>query len=190
MTVTAWVLDDAKMEVDQRDPGFTEPIQHVPLEVIHKLGVIHWSNITGPEDPRLEAIKVERGYSYTDVVNVAEGKLPDYETKVKSFFKEHIHYDEEIRYCMEGSGYFDVRGFNDEWIRIQLQPGDMIVLPEGIYHRFTPDANNAILAMRLFVGEPVWTPYNRQDIDAATDASRQKYVNKFLAPVAAPAAAV
>jgi 1,2-dihydroxy-3-keto-5-methylthiopentene dioxygenase len=188
MTITAWVLDESKVAEDQRNPGHTDPIQWVPMEVVHKLGVLSWSDLTGPEDPRLEVVKTERGYNYTDVVNVSEGKLPGYHEKLSSFFTEHIHYDEEIRYCMEGSGYFDVRGFNDEWIRIQLQAGDMIVLPEGIFHRFTPDGGNAILAMRLFVGEPVWTPHNRDDIDAAKDASRLKYINQVLGG-AAPATA-
>ena len=81
---------------------------------------------------------------------------------------------------MDGSGYFDVRGFNDEWIRVALEPGDIIILPEGIYHRFTCDAKNYIQAMRLFVGEPVWTPYNRSEIDEKKNASRLKYVSKFL----------
>lgn len=37
-----------------------------------------------------------------------------------------------------------MRDENDAWIRIACKKGDMIVLPEGIYHRFTLDDTNYI----------------------------------------------
>lgn len=112
-------------------------------------------------DPELEKIRKDRNYSWMDIITICKDALPNYEEKIKMFFEEHLHLDEEIRYILEGSGYFDVRDKEDKWIRISMEKGDMITLPAGIYHRFTLDEKNYVKAMRLFVGEPVWTPYNR-----------------------------
>lgn len=165
---------------DQRAPHRREVDADVSFEFLEKLGVLAWQGITSPQDPVLLKIMADRGYTYNDVCTISPEKMVGYDEKIRMFYKEHIHLDEEIRYCVEGSGYFDIRDKEDQWVRIAIEQGDLIIVPEGLYHRFTCDEKNYIQAMRLFVGEPVWTPYNRDEIDDS-NASRQKYIQSFVA---------
>ncbi|XP_020241755.1 1,2-dihydroxy-3-keto-5-methylthiopentene dioxygenase 2-like [Asparagus officinalis] len=176
--IQAWYMGDS--DEDQRLPHHREPKEFIPLNKLSELGVVSWRLEGGDnheEDEKLKKIREARGYTYVDICEICPEKLPNYEAKLKSFFEEHLHTDEEIRYCLEGSGYFDVRDEGDCWIRVALKKGGMIVLPAGIYHRFTLDTNNYIKALRLFVGEPVWTPYNRPHDELP---ARKEYLEAFV----------
>lgn len=81
-----------------------------------------------PSVTDVDALALERSYKNRDVITVSPEKMGDiYEEKVKSFFHEHLHEDEEIRYIRDGSGFFDVRSEGDEWVRIFLVKDDLIV---------------------------------------------------------------
>lgn len=163
--VDAWFMDDS--EDDQRLTHQLDPPKHVSIEELQRLGVSYfYFDPNGyKQDQTFQQLKQERHYSYEDLIEVCPQTLDNYELKIKSFYDEHIHTDEEIRYVLDGSGYFDVRNCEDKWIRIKVEKGDLIILPAGIYHRFTLDTNNYIKALRLFIGEPVWTPYSRSQLE-------------------------
>ncbi|OQE21839.1 hypothetical protein PENSTE_c011G09481 [Penicillium steckii] len=165
---------------DQREPH--DSGKEVSEETLAKLGVTYHHC---PTIESVDALASERGYKNRDQVCVSPATMGEvYEEKVKMFFAEHLHEDEEIRYILDGEGYFDVRGVLDEWIRICLRKDDLIILPAGIYHRFTTNEENYVKAMRLFQDEPKWTPLNRgAELDG--NPHRQTYVNTVLQPAAA-----
>ncbi|KAK6201390.1 Acireductone dioxygenase ARD family [Scheffersomyces amazonensis] len=132
----------------------------------------------------LNEIAKERNYKNRDVVklNLAAFKndLNAYNAKMAQFYKEHYHEDEEIRYIVDGEGYFDVRNKGDKWIRAKLSRHDLLILPAGIYHRFTLSNDlKEVEAIRLFKDEPKWEAINR-DTGKNTEA-RESYVKAITA---------
>jgi 1,2-dihydroxy-3-keto-5-methylthiopentene dioxygenase len=139
--VRAWYMkfrDSDELE-DQRLPHMGPS---VPVDRVACLGVQYWT-VNAEEfetDAQFKQLRKQEGFSYMDIIEISPDKLSGYEEKIKMFYKEHLHDDDEIRLVISGSGYFDVRDETDRWIRIECTPGDMISLPAGIYHRFTLDS--------------------------------------------------
>ena len=84
------------------------------------------------------------------IASNSENVINSINTKqMKHFFQEHLHTDSETRLITEGVAYFDIRKPDtDEWVRIELKDKEMISLPAGIYHRFTPDISVSCLRFR------------------------------------------
>lgn len=135
----------------------------VSLEELAKIGVIYRK--VDLED-ELNRIAKERNYKNRDEVLLSVNSFADldaYNAKMAQFYHEHFHEDEEIRYIVDGEGYFDVRNANDRWIRTHLTAHDLLILPAGIYHRFTlTSEKKQVTAVRLFQDEPKWEAINRE----------------------------
>ena len=117
------------------------------MDELRTLGVLYYrfSNIDGVDE-----LAARRGYKNRDEITISPEKMgATYEDKVKTFFKEHMHEDEEIRYIRGGQGYFDVRTKDDDWVRVEVEKDDLLILPAGIYHRFTTNESNVSI---LFPG--------------------------------------
>ncbi|KAI5804081.1 Acireductone dioxygenase ARD family, partial [Peziza echinospora] len=134
----------------------------------------------------VDTLALTRSYRNRDEVTispVAMGKKV-YEAKLKIFFEEHLHEDEEIRWVVGGSGFFDVRDEREDqngggrWVRMKVEEGDLLVLPKGVYHRFTTDEGDYIKAVRLFQDEPKWTPLNRAP-EVDVNEHRKEYLERL-----------
>ncbi|KAG5358620.1 1,2-dihydroxy-3-keto-5-methylthiopentene dioxygenase [Yarrowia sp. B02] len=167
---------DNDASVDQcaaHDSG--EPVS---VEQLEKIGVLAFHY---PDVEDVNKLAKERKYTNRDEVTItpeAMGGQENYEKKLKIFYEEHLHEDEEIRYILDGEGYFDVRDKEDRWIRAKLNAGDLLILPSGIYHRFTLSDKNYVHTMRLFQAEPKWVALPRPVDD---NPYRQEYVKAISA---------
>jgi 1,2-dihydroxy-3-keto-5-methylthiopentene dioxygenase len=56
-----------------------------------------------------------------------------------------------------------IRDQQERWIRCHISKGDFIILPPGLYHRFTPAKTDFVHAIRLFKELPKWEAYYREE---------------------------
>jgi 1,2-dihydroxy-3-keto-5-methylthiopentene dioxygenase len=140
-----------------------EPSRAIAPEVLAQRGILSWSV---PTDERARAemiasIKREHGYVDEDFVELRP-ETPDIDAICAKFDKEHYHTEDEVRFVVEGEGIFDVRDEADRWIRIEVTPGDMIVIPARTHHRFYLTDRKQIRCMRLFANHEGWAPMYRE----------------------------
>lgn len=178
--VRAWLMVDVNpTNNDVRLEHQLDPPKPFSLDKLLQLGVEYFKldPVNFEAEGKLADLRKERSFSYQDHICISKESLGDqFEPKTKMFFEEHLHCDDEIRFFLEGGGYFDVRDDTDNWVRIECRPGDLLILPAGIYHRFTLDTNDYAKVHRYFVGVPVWTPFPRPADD---HPARKAYLEKY-----------
>ena len=119
-----------------------------------------------PVDPAkyqapLDALKAANGYIAQDVIALSP-QTPNLDALCAKFIDEHHHDDDEVRFTLEGEGIFDIRSKGDAWMRVVVEPGDLIVVPAGRHHRFLLTDQRAIRCVRLFRDTAGWVPHYRE----------------------------
>mmetsp|Transcript_45505 Transcript_45505/g.75965 ORF Transcript_45505/g.75965 Transcript_45505/m.75965 type:complete len:160 (-) Transcript_45505:484-963(-) len=124
--VSAWVHD-----LEPVNECYPHTGERVDLKFLEKLGIRHFyvdaNNVH--LDREFQEICRQNSWKQRDLI-VITPNIPNADSKLKSFFEEHMHPDEEVRAVLDGSGFFDVRVPNsdDRWIRILVEKGDCISL--------------------------------------------------------------
>lgn len=138
------------------------PTATIAAEELAPNGVVYDYLGTDPADyqPQLDVYKTERGYGTQDEIALSP-ETPGLAELSAKFDQEHLHTDDEVRFVLAGEGIFDIRSNDDRWMRIIVEPGDLIIVPEDKHHRFLLTEASTIRCVRLFKDASGWTPIYR-----------------------------
>lgn len=106
-------------------------------------------------EDEIATISEQRGYHSADVIALSP-KTDGLDTVLAKFDKEHTHAEDEVRFTVSGRGIFAVRGRDGEMYSVEVQPGDLLAVPEGTHHYFTLCSDKQIQCIRLFTEKSGW----------------------------------
>ncbi len=127
---------------------------------VQAVGVLHMHLDVADYEAALAALAAERGYTAQDIIEL-QPDTPNLAAVCAKFKDEHLHRDDEVRFVLAGAGVFDIRSADDQWIRLEVEAGDLIVVPAGLYHRFFLTSAQQIRCVRLFKDPAGWVPEYR-----------------------------
>ena len=139
--------------------------QPISNDELKHVGVVFDHINVHPDDyqPTLDHIKRERGYVHQDIVELTPETTGL--TDLCDRFKDgHSHSDDEVRFVLTGSGIFDIRSHDDRWMRVEVEQGDLLIVPANLYHRFFLTPEQTIRCVRLFKSKAGWVPEYRPSI--------------------------
>ncbi|MCB9570004.1 MAG: cupin domain-containing protein [Myxococcales bacterium] len=134
----------------------------ISTDELARVGALHERLELDPSayQPSIDRLMAERGYVTQDIIEL-HPETPNLGALCDKFKDEHLHTDDEVRLVLEGEGIFDLRSADDRWMRVQVDPGDLLVVPAGLYHRFFLTDRKQIRCVRLFKDSSGWTPVYR-----------------------------
>jgi 1,2-dihydroxy-3-keto-5-methylthiopentene dioxygenase len=129
----------------------------------------------------IEQLKEQGGYVSADVIDI-NSNTPNLDTMLNKFNKEHLHDEDEVRFCIAGSGLFHIHPENGPVVAIEMGAGDLIRVPKGTHHWFDLCGDRRIKCIRLFQDTAGWAPHYT---DSGVD---KEYMPVCMGPAFIPSA--
>jgi 1,2-dihydroxy-3-keto-5-methylthiopentene dioxygenase len=106
------------------------------------------------------------GYLTADVISI-NSLTENYNAIRAKFLAEHTHSEDEIRFFVDGQGFFWFNLEGAPVFNVLCQKGDLISVPAGTKHWFDAGANDPFVkAIRIFIDQSGWIPeYTGSGID-------------------------
>jgi len=123
----------------------------------------------------IDALKEEGGYITADVIDITSD-IPNLDSMLAKFEREHWHDEDEVRFIVEGRGLFHIHPESGPVFSIEVERGDMINVPSGTHHWFHLCDDRRIRAIRLFKSKEGWVPHYTE---TGTD---EKYIPTCFGP--------
>lgn len=115
----------------------------------------------------LQPFMDKNGYQTADVISVhpQTPNLPEIRAK---FLREHTHTEDEVRFFVDGQGYFWFNLEGDEPVFcVKCVAGDLLSVPANVKHWFDLGPVTFVKTIRVFTDASGWTPhYTESGIDA------------------------
>lgn len=98
----------------------------------------------------------KNNYINADVINVHKG-TPNIEAIRAKFLSEHTHAEDEVRFFVDGEGYFFFHlQKSSEVLKLLCEKGDFISVPAGYTHWFDLAPKYFVKAIRVFQTPEGW----------------------------------
>jgi len=129
----------------------TEALQQTTLNDDEKESVL--TNL----DYRFDDLKNTSGYTTRDMIVLHEG-TPNLDEIMRKFESIHYHDDDEVRYIVDGKGYFGFVLPENKQVLVEVGREDYINVPAKTEHWFTLGESRGIKAIRYFIDTSGWVP--------------------------------
>jgi 1,2-dihydroxy-3-keto-5-methylthiopentene dioxygenase len=106
-------------------------------------------NILELHESLFEFLKQERGYLWSDLLNVHPGS-PHLQPLIATHSCYHVHTKPEALYVLAGTAIFGFVRPDGSQVKLLVQPQDYLHISAGVEHGFTLDASLQLKAVRYF----------------------------------------